>query len=1749
MEGATNVMSLSNQLQQQQQQEKEKQQQQMNNNNPDMHKSLPPILPSDNDKMLSDKRSRRFSLYVYQHHSNSTNDLHSAAASDKSNNKNSSSTTVQPELFGYKTHHEDEFGYAYTHDSNEIDTSSSSSDSAYSLYRSAPSISPVTSFTQLRDVPASTLTSTSTSTLTSTLTSITTPTRSNGPATVTSQAPQSTTSLYHSQTQVLAYPHTVIPYALPIISPTAPLLAETQTLKPPDPNQLPSSYFSTVRSAYAADVRVGGGSYMEDEYNEKESILRPVEKSLSGAKDWNVEFQTLVNNNRMEGYREISKLAHDFVYTAKIYGKVIISELMLPLHLKTIKPINIGGVAGGHKYIALGILFKLALDSQGLYVGDHNAMKAAGHELKGLMSYYNARVEGLHHPLMTLIDYRGFRLVAMSLLPISGETIVYGSSDGGITVHSDNTSFNEKMEKSAQILNIKGHIVGRDNPRLLHSCGDIEGHIGNDGNFYLLDFARVFPPVVKIIENGPPSHLYELLRPELVKSNSKPLSSDALTGWGKFDPNSSEHNYEVKEASYKLFLKVIPKFVKYLDGLDMCEKKELHLTQELHRVGINCRYLGLIKRQVHCPCVRRIILCEMLARTIRSEVMALFRGKMKTADTPSEEPFKEVVVQYFNKVFKFESTPKGNAWPASLKESISKKFMGAFQILPEDRETITFESIVGKKFDEEMMKRYIRSDGKQEDFLVSDVDVHTMMKRFNQLSGVGLTQRAMKELQKQDSIRLVPSDVKRMKAKVKAHHLVEFAQGMVLWDEAKKEMMLNKVGTAAGSLSNHNHLAAAAANMPALQGAENNSERIADRLMMCADDHFRSALSVSPHSGEVSANWALMLVERARISRLTNPELADSQYHMAEEKLRTSVCDGGKPKITLDNVLLEYAEFLYIWGTYFHIELDMNEANGLRSKILGRCQKKIYEAIQINPSKFSVVLQKAKFLEKSFHESKSFREHAAYYAAISLVLDTLIQSYDKLPATFHREIAENITQNLSPIEVMMKEKEVAESPDLIHRSIDDDIGHKSAISLRKEEEEIRKLLETDPYAVIKFEMGCSYLRYGYMTHLFGIMCSKRGHTKQASTKLLKKAGSLMQMSIDTDPNNRDILIEHIKKFTSSSQFIDFYQSAIGCPSVIDFLEDRFSRIGHLSLKDCWHIPIELIEGLIEYSPKVKVLVLDGCTQVTDSTIELIAKKMLHLETLSLCDCVKITTIVSQRLLKEHLAEVAKNGKSQSSVSTGNLNEYIQESSSSSSSSSTKRCIFEKPSFKCHAGATPNQNILMTSLNNVLTASNQAPTSPPLALKPLGLLQNLNLSGCLAIKDDTIINIAQLNLPLLSISLKQCINITDRAIIQLTQHSHRLQSINLSGCTNIGDASIYAITSTCLGLRELNLNKCVNVTSSSIDKFCKTLQSSIRSLRLSKAPLAVTDDTLRLIGKYCIEMQHVNITNNTLVTDHGVNSLTKSVRNIVELNISYCVNISDQGIAMIASACPKLRILRMAGLNSVSSLRPIGNNCPELVELDVTECHKITSDLGCVTKGCPNLTIFKLRRCYGIQDAPLLSDDGEIHLLCKMTKLDWSHGNIEFPTIHSITHSCKSLTSLNISYCKSLKDSSLERIAASLPRLKKLKIDALVTITDDGIKALSEGSLHSNLEVLSLAGCRKITDVSARYILQFSNLRKISIGECMMTTSGAEIIVADSFELMQFNVRNCLNINIIHLKEKHPHICFKSIKKETAYFSE
>ena len=201
----------------------------------------------------------------------------------------------------------------------------------------------------------------------------------------------------------------------------------------------------------------------------------------------------------------------------------------------------------------------------------------------------------------------------MPVLPIGGEqsVLVYGSSDGGKTVHNDDDIISDFLVKSAKRHHLAEHTVqetsGLRRVRVLHTAGDVEGHRvvatsacvpalvaspeaggrppdqkSPEPERLLLDLARALPPEAPwLLEGGKtvqgrrlPKHLspvpssifFRQLRPEFLTRLSSchkaaseegkegqaflvpPISSDAFSAWGGRGEEAKRHNQNAMQV-------------------------------------------------------------------------------------------------------------------------------------------------------------------------------------------------------------------------------------------------------------------------------------------------------------------------------------------------------------------------------------------------------------------------------------------------------------------------------------------------------------------------------------------------------------------------------------------------------------------------------------------------------------------------------------------------------------------------------------------------------------------------------------------------------------------------------------------------------------------------------------------------------------------------------------------------------------------------------------------------------------------------------------------------------------------------------------------------------------------------------------------------------------------------------------------------------------------------------------------------
>ncbi|KAL6912229.1 hypothetical protein ACP4OV_001034 [Aristida adscensionis] len=287
---------------------------------------------------------------------------------------------------------------------------------------------------------------------------------------------------------------------------------------------------------------------------------------------------------------------------------------------------------------------------------------SANNDLKGTKAYQEADISGLYNLAMAIIDYRGHRVVAQSIIPgiLQGDksdSLLYGSVDNGKKI-SWNESFHSKVVEAAKRLHLKEHVVldGSGKPVKLAATVECKGIVGSDDRHYILDLMRVTPRDSNYIGQ---EHRFCVLRPELVASfvevectkqspkqkvsdasdesndqaastsdatvvsvegdKSEESSTTGVAGPSEngssaeilFNPNVfTEYKLAgspeeiaadeelVRRAGTYLVDTVIPKFVQDLCSLDISPMDGQTLTDALHLHGINVRYLGKIAGMV-----------------------------------------------------------------------------------------------------------------------------------------------------------------------------------------------------------------------------------------------------------------------------------------------------------------------------------------------------------------------------------------------------------------------------------------------------------------------------------------------------------------------------------------------------------------------------------------------------------------------------------------------------------------------------------------------------------------------------------------------------------------------------------------------------------------------------------------------------------------------------------------------------------------------------------------------------------------------------------------------------------------------------------------------------------------------------------------------------------------------------------------------------------------------------------------------
>ncbi|XP_031266639.1 F-box protein At3g58530-like [Pistacia vera] len=227
----------------------------------------------------------------------------------------------------------------------------------------------------------------------------------------------------------------------------------------------------------------------------------------------------------------------------------------------------------------------------------------------------------------------------------------------------------------------------------------------------------------------------------------------------------------------------------------------------------------------------------------------------------------------------------------------------------------------------------------------------------------------------------------------------------------------------------------------------------------------------------------------------------------------------------------------------------------------------------------------------------------------------------------------------------------------------------------------------------------------------------------------------------------------------------------------------------------------------------------------------------------------------------------------------------------------------------------------------------------LKTKCLGSLQNLeslNLNGCQKISDKGIEIITTACPKLKVFSIYWNVRVTDIGIQHLVKNCKYIVDLNLSGCKNISDKSLQLVADNYQEIESLNLTRCVKLTDGGLQKILLKC-TSLKSLNLYALSSFTGEayNKISLLSHLCF----LDLCGAQNLSDEGLACIAKC-KNLVSLNLTWCVRITDAGVIVLAQGCTSLEFLSLFGIVGVTDkcLEVLSSFCSKtLTTLDVNGC--------------------------------------------------------------------------------------------------------------------------------------------------------------------------------------------------------------------
>ncbi|XP_008299140.1 F-box/LRR-repeat protein 13 [Stegastes partitus] len=296
---------------------------------------------------------------------------------------------------------------------------------------------------------------------------------------------------------------------------------------------------------------------------------------------------------------------------------------------------------------------------------------------------------------------------------------------------------------------------------------------------------------------------------------------------------------------------------------------------------------------------------------------------------------------------------------------------------------------------------------------------------------------------------------------------------------------------------------------------------------------------------------------------------------------------------------------------------------------------------------------------------------------------------------------------------------------------------------------------------------------------------------------------------------------------------------------------------------------------------------------------------------------------------------------------------------------------------------------------------------------------------------------------------------------------------------------------------LNLRGCSSLKWPSFK--CISECRNLQELNVSEC-FNITDTVVQKIVEGCPCLLYLNLSC-TLITNKTLQELSRSCLSLQYLSLAYCRRFTDKGFLYLTTGkgWRNLIHLNLSGCTqmTVNGFRYISTGCPALKEI-------VINDMPTLSDSCVLALLAKCNCLSAISllDAPHLSDIA-FKAIAEAAKLKTfsteSNNQLTDVSWKALCSNSQGLRRLHAAKCPRMTDASLKSVA-TLKNLEYLDVSFCSRVSDVGIQYLTEGSSVTKLEELNISHCSNITDASVMRIAQrFCKLYHLDLSYCERLT--------------------------------------------------